>query len=204
MTKTEENLRWTDRFEGPITRILASSFRVARSCVTLPSDREDRRDAKDFGLIIDGHERVVMARMRTEARGTRFFGSDFTLRMGFKKDAAIKTEMDKVFFDGFGDILFYGLDDGAYNITRYRILRVSALRKTFTYDKQRGLILSRITGLTVGKRESNQGDDDTFFWTFPLLEMPDDFDFKLPGSEPLPRKPDPAAGTFFEGLHLNA
>ena len=200
--RTEMNLRYTDKFECPITRILARSFSVNRNCVLLPSDSDDRQRAKDFGIIIKGREYTVMSRMRRNDDDyvAHCFDKDFTLREGFKSNAFAVTEMDKVFLQGFGDILFYGLDDSEYNVYRYRIMRVSALRKAFRYDKERHALLSRATGSIVGRREQNKGNDDTFFWTFPLLEMPDDLDFKCCGSEPLPRKSDPNAGTFFEGL----
>lgn len=190
MSRTDENLRWADRFEGAITRILARSFKVDRSRVSLPSDSEDKCRAKDFGVRLDGTERVVLARMRTVSQGRRYFDYDFTLRESFKKDELAVTEMEKVFLLGHGDVLFYGLDDGAYNVSAYRILRVSALRRDFVYNKAQHTVLSKGDGRIIGALQTNRGADDSLFWTFPLLEMPDDLDFKLPGSEPLPRKRD--------------
>lgn len=184
---TAEQLKWADKFEGELTRILSKDIGVSRSAVYLPDEESDKKDCMDFAVETPIGLKVVLARMRSLEGGGIFYNRDFTMRESFKKKPFVITEMEKVFLQNKGDLLLYGLADDELNVHRYRLCSLKFLRANFEYIKERHTVISRSTGLTIGRLIPNPAEDDSNFWTFPWVEMPEKF--LISGSR-LPRKDD--------------
>jgi len=197
-----QNFQYADKHMGASIRLFAHEFHVGPEDVLIPSEKEDKKECKDFKIRYQGSELVALSRIRREnGYAIAYFDMDFTIRAWPKNNLDLPMELEKIFHKSYGDVMLYALSDVNYDITRWRLLRMRSFRDTFYYDKKRHLVLSRQTGLSIGAMQSNRDENDTVFWACPLIELPDNALYR---GEKLPRKPDPAAGTFFEGLHLNA
>lgn len=149
MNDYRSNRQWSDQFLPQIISLFTPRK------IVVASDEQDMHEATDLVFVDDGTRMAV--RMR-RAENAKRFPDQPTIRSLIP--SGTETELSKI-LRGYGDLLFYGHDNGRGGLGLWRLIDLRVFRKAWCLSPR---------PFVWGERTNNDGTQFIFFnvTTFPV------------------------------------